>query len=70
VKAIKPKLTIEDARAYAGKMKMISSYSVYYWVIVNNHWGGNIEGPATVINGTVVPGGHGLRLLEGRRQPA
>jgi vancomycin resistance protein YoaR len=57
IKAIKPKLTIEDAKAYAGKMKMISSYSVYYWVIINNHWGGNIEGPATVINGTVVPAG-------------
>jgi vancomycin resistance protein YoaR len=38
-------------------MKMISDYSVYYWVIVNNHFGGNIEGPATVINGTVVPAG-------------
>jgi vancomycin resistance protein YoaR len=36
---------------------MISSYSVYYFVIVNNHFGGNIEGPATVINGTVVPAG-------------
>ncbi|HET9085510.1 MAG TPA: VanW family protein [Candidatus Limnocylindrales bacterium] len=57
VKAVKPKLTIEDAKAYAGRMKMISSYSVYYWVIINNHWGGNIEGPATVINGTVVPAG-------------
>ena len=57
VKAVKPKLTIEDAKAYAGKMRMISSYSVYYWVIINNHWGGNIEGPATVINGTVVPAG-------------
>src|SRR4051794_14745637 len=57
IKAVKPRLTIEDARAYAGKMKMISSYSVYYWVIINNHWGGNIEGPATVINGTVVPAG-------------
>ena len=57
IKAVKPKLTIEDAKAYAGKMKMISSYSIYYWVIINNHWGGNIEGPATVINGTVVPAG-------------
>ena len=38
-------------------MRVISSYSVYYFVIVNNHWGGNIEGPATVINGTVVPAG-------------
>ena len=38
-------------------MKAISSYSVFYWVIINNHWGGNIEGPATVINGTVVPAG-------------
>ena len=57
VKAIDPKLTTEDAKAYAPKMKMISQYSVYYWVIINNHWGGNIEGPATVINGTVVPAG-------------
>ena len=57
VKAVKPKLTIADAKAYAGKMRIISSYRVYYWVIVNNHWGGNIEGPATVINGTVVPAG-------------
>jgi vancomycin resistance protein YoaR len=36
-------------------MRPISSFSVYYWVIVNNHWGGNIEAPATKINGTVVP---------------
>ena len=57
VKAIDPKLTTADAKAFAPKMKMISDYSVYYWVIINNHWGGNIEGPATVINGTVVPAG-------------
>ena len=38
-------------------MKMISDYSIFYWVIVNNHWGGNIEAPATAINGTVVPAG-------------
>jgi vancomycin resistance protein YoaR len=57
VKATAPRLTSADAKAYAGKMKMISSYSVYYFVIVNNHWGGNIEAPATKINGTVVPAG-------------
>jgi vancomycin resistance protein YoaR len=56
-KAVNPKLTTADARAFAPKMKMISSYSVYYFVIINNHFGGNIEGPATVINGTVVPAG-------------
>ena len=57
VKAIDPKLTTEQAKAFAPKMKVISSYSVYYFVIVNNHFGGNIEGPATVLNGTVVPPG-------------
>ena len=57
VKAVDPKLTTADAKAFAPRMKMISDYSVYYWVIINNHWGGNIEGPATVINGTVVPAG-------------
>ncbi len=57
VKAVDPKLTTADAKAFAPKMKDISSYSIYYWIIVNNHWGGNIEGPATVINGTVVPAG-------------
>ena len=57
VKAVDPKLTTTDAKAFAGKMRVISSFSVYYFVIVNNHWGGNIEGPATVINGTVVPAG-------------
>jgi vancomycin resistance protein YoaR len=57
VKAVDPKLTTADAKAFAPNMRMISSYSVYYFVIVNNHWGGNIEGPATVINGTVVPAG-------------
>jgi vancomycin resistance protein YoaR len=57
VTAVAPKLTTADAKSFAPKMKMISSYSVFYWVIVNNHWGGNIEGPATVINGTVVPAG-------------
>ena len=35
----------------------MSKYSVFYWVIVNNHWGGNIEAPAIKINGTVVPPG-------------
>ena len=57
VKTVEPKLSTADAKAFAPKMKMISSYSVYYFVIVNNHFGGNIEGPATVINGTVVPAG-------------
>ena len=57
VKAVDPKLTTADAKAFAPKMKVISKYSVFYWVLVNNHWGGNIEGPATVINGTVVPAG-------------
>ena len=57
VKAVDPKLTAADAKAFAAKMKPISSFSVYYWVIVNNHWGGNIEAPATKINGTVVPAG-------------
>jgi vancomycin resistance protein YoaR len=57
VKAVDPKLTTADAKAFAPRMRMISDYSVYYWVIINNHWGGNIEGPATVINGTVVPAG-------------
>ena len=57
VKAIDPKLTTADAKAFAPKMQVISSYSVFYCVIVNNHWGGNIEAPATKINGTVVPAG-------------
>jgi vancomycin resistance protein YoaR len=57
VKAVDPKLTEADAKAFAPKMKMISSFSVYYFVIVNNHFGGNIEAPATKINGTVVPAG-------------
>ncbi len=57
VKAIDPKLSLADAKGFAAKMRPISSYRVYYWVIVNNHWGGNIEGPATKINGTVVPAG-------------
>jgi vancomycin resistance protein YoaR len=57
VKAVDPKLTTADAKAFAPKMKVISKYSVFYWVLINNHWGGNIEGPATVINGTVVPAG-------------
>jgi vancomycin resistance protein YoaR len=57
VKPVAPKLSTADAKAYAGKMRMISSFSVYYFVIINNHFGGNIEGPATVINGTVVPAG-------------
>ena len=57
VKAVDPKLTSADAKAFAPKMRVISSFSVFYWVIVNNHWGGNIEAPATKINGTVVPAG-------------
>jgi len=57
VKAVDPKLTTADANAYAAKMRVISSFSVYYFVIVNNHFGGNIEAPATKINGTVVPAG-------------
>ncbi|HLO35050.1 MAG TPA: VanW family protein, partial [Candidatus Deferrimicrobium sp.] len=57
VKAVDPKLTTEAANAFAPDMRLISSFSVYYFVIVNNHWGGNIEAPATKINGTVVPPG-------------
>jgi vancomycin resistance protein YoaR len=57
VKAVDPKLTTTAAMAFAAKMRPISSFSVYYFVIVNNHWGGNIEAPATKINGTVVPAG-------------
>jgi vancomycin resistance protein YoaR len=57
VTAVDPKLTTADANAVAAKMRPISSFSVYYFVIVNNHWGGNIEAPATKINGTVVPAG-------------
>ena len=57
VKAVDPKVTETDAKALAPKMRMISSFSVYYFVIVNNHWGGNIEAPATKINGMVVPAG-------------
>ena len=57
VKAVDPKLSTADAKTFAPKMRVISSYSVFYWVIVNNHWGGNIEAPATKINGTVVPPG-------------
>ena len=57
VKAVDPKLTTTAAKAFAPKMRVISSFSVYYWVIINNHWGGNIEAPATKINGTVVPPG-------------
>ncbi len=57
VKSTDPKLSTADAKAFAPKMRVISKYSVFYWVIVNNHWGGNIEAPATKINGTVVPPG-------------
>ena len=57
VKAVDPKLSTADAEAFAPKMKVISKYSVFYWVIVNNHWGGNIEAPAKKIDGTVVPPG-------------
>ena len=57
VKAVDPKLTTAAAKTFAPKMRVISSFSVYYFVIVNNHWGGNIEAPATKINGTVVPAG-------------
>jgi vancomycin resistance protein YoaR len=57
VKAIDPKLTTAAAKAFAPKMRVISSFSVYYFVIVNNHFGGNIEAPATKIDGTVVPAG-------------
>jgi vancomycin resistance protein YoaR len=57
VKLVDPKLTTAAAKAFAPKMKVISSFSVYYFVIINNHFGGNIEAPATKINGTVVPPG-------------
>ena len=79
VKAVDPKLSSADAKAFAPKMKLISTYSVFYWVIVNNHWGGNIEAPATEINGTVVPAGAkfdfwkvvgDLQQAPGRRAPA
>ncbi|HEY3334020.1 MAG TPA: VanW family protein [Candidatus Limnocylindrales bacterium] len=55
--AVDPKLSSADAKRLAPKMRVISSFSVFYWVIVNNHFGGNIEAPATKIDGTVVPAG-------------
>jgi vancomycin resistance protein YoaR len=55
--AVHPKLTTAAAKAFAPKMRPISSFSIYYWVLINNHWGGNIEAPATKIDGTVVPAG-------------
>jgi vancomycin resistance protein YoaR len=57
VKAVDPKLSTADAQAFAPKMKAISSFKVWYQVIINNHFGGNIEAPATKIDGTVVPAG-------------
>ena len=57
VHAVQPKLSVAQAQEYASKMVPISSYSIYYWVLVNNYWGGNIEAPAKKINGTVVPAG-------------
>src|SRR4029079_8280131 len=74
VKAVDPKLTTSDAQAFAPNMRVISSFSVYYFVIINNHWGGNIVAPATKIDGTVVAPGAvfdfwkgvgGLRRLPG-----
>ena len=56
-KALEPAMSSADAKRFAPKMRVISSFSVFYWVIVNNHFGGNIEAPATKINGTVVPPG-------------
>jgi vancomycin resistance protein YoaR len=56
-KPVDPLLSTADAHRLAPKMKVISSFSVYYFVIVNNHFGGNIEAPATKIDGTVVPAG-------------
>ena len=56
-KALEPAMPSADAARFAPKMRVISSFSVYYQVIVNNHFGGNIEAPATKINGTVVPPG-------------
>jgi vancomycin resistance protein YoaR len=57
VKAVDPRLSTADATAFAAKMKVISSFKVWYQVIINNHFGGNIEGPANALNGTVVPAG-------------
>jgi vancomycin resistance protein YoaR len=57
INVVDPKMSKAQADAFAAKMVPISSYSIFYWVLVNNHWGGNIEAPATKINGTVVPAG-------------
>ncbi len=57
VKAVQPKLSTAQATAFAAEMVPISSFSIYYWVLINNYWGANIEAPATKISGTVVPAG-------------
>lgn len=53
----KPDLTTEEATKVAPEMVMVSSWTTWYPIYINNGFGANIEVPTRYIDGTVVPPG-------------
>src|SRR5207247_8993989 len=53
----KPKLTTEEANKVAPLMTRLSTWTTYYPPGEGNFFGANIQVPARIISGTVVPDG-------------
>jgi vancomycin resistance protein YoaR len=57
VTVVRPKLTTEEANKVAPLMTRLSTWTTYYPPGEGNFYGANIQIPARVISGTVVPAG-------------
>jgi vancomycin resistance protein YoaR len=57
VTVVKPKLTTEEANKVAPLMTRLSTWTTYYPPGEGNFFGANIQVPARIISGTVVPNG-------------
>ena len=57
VATTQPKVTTEEAKAVAPKMKVVGQHTTWFHVYVNNGFGANIWIPAKLINGYVVQPG-------------
>jgi len=64
VATTQPKVTTEEAKAFAPKMREISRWKTFFHVYVNNGFGANIWIPAKLISGHVVEPGEKFDFWE------